>query len=108
MGIMIFTDSIGEDFEIRHIVKISRRKGGKRFYETNDGKWYAEGEFVDKKDFKFMGTPREGDFIATRIQDGMYFIVTKSKFNQILLMEAQTSYDYSKYTIPTKPLPKGL
>lgn len=107
MGIMIFTDSIGEDFEIRHIVRISRREGGKRFYETNDGKWYAESEFKAVKGRKHLNTV-SGDFIATRIQDGTYFIVPQVKFNQILSMEEQEPYDYSKYTIPTKPLPKGF
>ena len=77
MDIMIFTDSIGEEFEIRHIVKISRRKDGKRFYETNDGKWYAESEFNPIKGRKHLNTV-SGDFIATRIQDGTYFIVPKA------------------------------
>lgn len=107
MGIMIFTDSIEETFEIRHIVKISRRKGGKRFYETNDGKWYAESEFKPIKGRKHLNT-KEGDFIATRIQDGTYFITPKAMFNHALLMEGQEPYDYSKYIMPSKPLPKGL
>lgn len=107
MGIMIFTDSIEETCEIRHIVKISRRKGGKRFYETNDGKWYAESEFKAIKGRKHLNT-KEGDFIATRIQDGTYFIAPKDMFNRALLMEGQESYDYSKYTMPSKPLPKGF
>lgn len=111
MDIMIFTDSIGDEYEIRHIVKVSKRKNGDRFYETNDGKWYSEAEFTPVKfngvklDSPILG---EGDFIATRDKDGLYLSILKEEFLRVLKMKEQVPYDYSKYTIPTKPLPKGL
>lgn len=105
MGIMIFTDSIGDEFEIRHIEAISNRRDGSTHYETNDGRWYSK-EVLMRDSVNYVDNLEVGDII---LYNNMCLLTSKIEcFNKALLLEKQEPYDYSKYTIPTKPLPKGL
>lgn len=104
-GIMIFTDSIGESFEIRHIVAISKRGYGEIHYETNDGTWFSKQEIMERGD-SFIDNLEVGDIIVQSDKD---FTTAKIYlFNVALKFEGQPEYDHSKYTMPVKPLPKGL
>ena len=105
--VMLFTDCVGEEFEIRHIVKVSKRGYGIKHYETNDGTFYSHAELVANeprlKDYLVVG-----DTLATRVSDGTTIACKLSHLNLALDYEGLPDYNHSKYITPTKPLPKGL
>lgn len=102
--ICIFTDSIGDEFEIRLIVKVSKRKNTRHF-ETNDGKWYSQDELSCNNEYN-IDAIKEGDIIATS-NKGIVYTLFLDKFNEVCRMSDAEPYDASKYT-NDKPLPKGL
>ena len=103
----MFTDSVGEEFELRHITKVSKRGYGTKYYETNDGKFYSHEELLANepllKDYLV-----NGDIIATRVHDGSCIASKLSHINLALYYEGVEDYKHSEHLIPTKPLPKGL
>lgn len=102
--ICIFTDSIGGEFEIRHIVKVSKRKETRHF-ETNDGRWYSQDELSCKNEYN-IDALKEGDIIATSNEGNVYTLFLDT-FNFIRATTNLEPYDASKYT-NHNPLPKGL
>lgn len=105
--VMLFTDSDGNEFEIRHIVKISKRGYGIKHYETNDGTWYSHSELIDSEP-RLKDYLVEGDTIITRVSDGLVIPAKLSHFNLALYYDGESDYKHSEYINPSKPLPKGL
>ena len=105
--VMLFTDCVGAEFEIRHIVKVLKRGYGIKHYETNDGTFYSHAELVANeprlKDYLVVG-----DTIITRVSDGLVIPAKLSHLNLALDYEGLPDYNHNKYTMPVKPLPKGL
>lgn len=104
---MIFKDCVGDEFEIRHIVKVSKRGKSGRHYETNDGKWFSHAE-LKSSEIRLKDNLVVGDIIATRLTDGTTIPSKLSWLNLALCYEGLPNYKHSDFTIPTKPLPKGL
>lgn len=105
--VMLFTDSGGDEFEIRHIVKVSKRGYGIKYYETNDGTWYSHSELVASEP-RLKDYLVEGDTIITRVSDGLVIPAKLSHFNLALYYDGVSDYNHSEYITPSKPLPKGL
>ena len=105
--VMMFTDCVGDEFEIRHIVKVSKRGYGVKHYETNDGKWYSHKELRDNEP-RLRDYLTTGDVILTRVSDGTLVPAKLSHLNLALDYEGLSDYDFSEYITPKKPLPKGL
>lgn len=105
--VMMFTDCVGDEFEVRHIVKVSKRGYGVKHYETNDGKWYSHEELI-MSDLLIKDNLIEGDIILTRESDGLCLSAKLSHFNLALCYSGISDYNHSEYTFPVKPLPKGL
>lgn len=103
--VLVFTDSIGEEFEIRHIVKVSTRLHGVKFYETNDGTWFSQDELKEQI-FK-LDYIKEKDLIATSSKSGTSFPLTIELFNRVAEMADCSHYNYEEHYTPT-PLPQGL
>lgn len=105
--VMLFTDCVGDEFEIRHIVKVSKRGYGIKHYETNDGTWYSHAELVANeprlKDYLVVG-----DILATRVSDGLVIPAKLSHLNLALDYAGLSNYNHSEYITTSKPLPKGL
>lgn len=104
--VLVFTDSIGEECEVRHIVKVSTRLHGEKFYETNDGKWFSKRELQDNVAYS-VDCVQDKDLILTSSSSGLSFPMYVSDFNFVASMQDCPHYDYEEYT-NTKPLPQGL
>lgn len=104
--IKVFTGSVGDEFELRHIVKVSKRGKGIKHYETNDGTWYSHSELVSSEP-KLKDYLVEGDIIAVRVSDGSVIPAKLSHVNLALYYEYEADYKHSEHYTPN-PLPKGL
>ena len=105
--VMMFTDCVGDEFEIRHIVKVSKRGYGVKHYETNDGTWYSHSELVASEP-RLRDYLTKGDVVLTRVSDGILVPAKLSHLNLTLDYEGLSDYDFNEYITPKKPLPKGL
>lgn len=104
--VKVFTDSFGDEFELRHIVKVSKRGHGIKHYETNDGTWYSHAELVADKP-KLKDYLIEGDIIAVRVSDGLIIPAKLSHINLALYYEGEPDYEHSEH-YTSKLIPKGL
>lgn len=97
---MVFTDSRGLDYDVRHVVGVSKRSTD-MFYETNDGTWYSHDELQDTR-------LAQGDIILTSTLTGNVFTMKLEQFNFVLALDKLPKYSPADFTEPKKPLPKGL
>lgn len=104
--VMMFTDCIGDEFELRHIVKVSKRGYGVKHYETNDGTWFSHAELVGNEP-RLKDYLVEGDIIATRVSDGLVVPAKLSIINLALYYSGSQDYKHSEH-YTSKQLPKGL
>lgn len=98
-NIMVFTDSQGIEFEVRHIIEKSVRSDN-TYYEANDGKWYSHDELDDDRLMK--------DDIIITSNEGNIYTMKLNQFNFILALHNLPVYDIFLHTVEKQPLPKGL